>query len=178
MAKSKWKESFIQKGYELALEGMIDIQIAKKLGISHETYYQYQKEHPEFLEAIKIGKYESDQEVVDSMRKRAVGFTYEETTSEIKIGKGNEEDPGQGEITAIKKTTKYCPPDTGAGAFWLKNRQPELWRDSKHIEGNIGGGVHLIADKSTKEDLDGITEFGTRRPGGSDDSIQEESESS
>jgi len=174
MAKSKWRNNFPEKAKKLAKEGLIDIQIAQKLGISEATFYEYQNKHAEFTEAIKIGKAESDVEVIQSMRKRATGYRYEETTSEMRMN----EDGTAGQVTIIRKTTKEVPPDTGAGAFWLKNRQPADWRDIRQIEGRISGGVTLVADKSTKEDLDAITEFGTRRPGGSDDSIQEESESS
>ena len=171
--KTKYKPDFPAKAEKLAEQGLIDTQIAKKLGISHESLYQYQNKYPEFYEAIKRGKAESDQEVVDSLRKKAVGFEYIEVATEAKV-----DDKGVETITSKKTTKKYYPPDTGATAFWLKNRQPNEWRDVRQIEANIGGGVHLIADKSTKEDLDGIKEFGTRRPGGSDDGIQEESEGS
>ena len=170
---TKYKPDFPQRAEKLAEQGLIDTQIAKKLHISGATYYLFQNEYPEFSEAIKRGKAESDQEVVDSLRKKAVGFEYIEVATEVKV-----DDKGVETITSKKTTKKYYPPDTGATAFWLKNRQPSEWRDVRQIEGNINGGVHLIADKATKEDLDGIKEFGSRRPSDSDDGIQEESKGS
>lgn len=165
MSKTKWKDSFVQKGYELAKEGLIDIQIAKKLGIGETTFYEYQEKHPKFTEAIKIGKVESDQEIVESMRKKAKGFFEEETTTEMKLN----EDGTAGQVTSIKKTKKYYPPDTGAGAFWLKNRQPKEWRDVRQIEGNLGGSVVIMVDEATKDTLNGISELGTKSPKDTDD---------
>ncbi|GAB7207355.1 hypothetical protein OS21_38510 [Dickeya oryzae] len=37
-----------------------------------------------------------------------------------------------GEIV-ITPTIKRYPPDTTAAIFWLKNRQPKIWRDKQDI---------------------------------------------
>ncbi len=39
----------------------------------------------------------------------------------------------QGDIT-LTPITKHYPPDTVAAIFWLKNRQPAKWRDTKHLD--------------------------------------------
>jgi len=161
---TKYKADFPGKAEKLAEQGLIDTQIAKKLHISVGTYYEYQNEYPEFSEAIKRGKAESDQEVVDSLRKKAVGFEYTEVATEAKV-----DDKGVEIITSKKTTKKYYPPDTGATAFWLKNRQPNEWRDVRQIEGNLGGAVIIMADESTKKLLDGIEKLGTKSPKDRDD---------
>lgn len=158
MAKSKWRNNFPAKAEKLAEDGYIDIQIAQALGISEATFYNYQAEHIEFLESIKRGKAKTDKRVIESLLKRATGFEYEETTTEMEVDGKTES------VTAIKKTKKYVAPDTGAIAFWLKNRQPEHWRDVRQIEGNLGGSVIIVADESTKKLLDGIEKLGTKSP--------------
>ena len=59
----KYEDTFplLAEGY--AREGMIDKEIAAKLGVSEATFYEYQKKYPEFSEAIKRGKKPVDVEV-------------------------------------------------------------------------------------------------------------------
>jgi hypothetical protein len=37
------------------------------------------------------------------------------------------------------------PPDTTAGIFWMKNRDPANWRDAWQIEHSVG--KYIISDK-------------------------------
>lgn len=65
-------------------------------------------------------------EVEAALLRRALGFQQQEIYSEDMI------DRKSGEIleTAKRKVvTKEVPPDVRALLFWLKNRQPERWRD-------------------------------------------------
>ena len=39
-----------------------------------------------------------------------------------------------GELVVTKEITKEVPPDTTALIFWLKNRQPQKWRDKQQVE--------------------------------------------
>lgn len=39
-----------------------------------------------------------------------------------------------GELVVTKEITKEVPPDTTAIIFWLKNRQPQKWRDKQQVE--------------------------------------------
>lgn len=34
-------------------------------------------------------------------------------------------------LVITKRVTKHVAPDTGAAAFWLKNRKPDVWRDGQ-----------------------------------------------
>lgn len=116
----------LAEGYARA--GMIDIEICKKLRISQESFYKYQREHPEFSEAIKRGKAPVDFEVENALLKRAMGFEYEEKTTEVEIGSDGQPKPAR-----IKTTKKMIAGDVGAQAFWLKNRKPETWRDKHDV---------------------------------------------
>lgn len=46
-----------------------------------------------------------------------------------------------GRLVMTKKVTKQKAPDTGAVAFWLKNRKPDVWRDKREME--ISGGIDI-----------------------------------
>ena len=51
--------------------------------------------------------------------------------------------------------TKHIPPDTGAAAFWLKNRRPDKWRDKPEPEGDA---VLLKKAKELLEDIDSVVD--------------------
>ena len=44
------------------------------------------------------------------------------------------------------------PSDTTAAIFWLKNRQPQLWRDRKELDANVTLGDELegLSDEELK----------------------------
>lgn len=106
-----------------AREGLTDEQIAKeKLHISPSTYYKWLQQFPEISEAIKKGKAPIDIAVENALLKRALGYDYVETTTEVV------EMPDGSERRHIKKTTKQVVPDVTAQIYWLNNRRPDRWR--------------------------------------------------
>ena len=107
----------------LARDGLTDDQIAQKIGIGTSTFYRWQEQFREFRDALKKGKAPVDIQVENALLKRALGYEYEETITEI------EELAGGHQKKHIRKVTKHCPPDTTAQIFWLKNRRPDRWRD-------------------------------------------------
>ncbi|MGE4289961.1 MAG: hypothetical protein AB7E36_14855 [Salinivirgaceae bacterium] len=137
-------ETFPQLAEGFAREGLTDIQIAKNLGISKTRFYEYQKEYPEFRNSIKRGKAPVDFEVENALLKRAKGFEYEETHTTVFKNKKGEE------IKEIKVITKMVVPDTGAIAFWLKNRMPLKWRERSDLK--------IDYEKLTDNQLDQIIE--------------------
>ena len=117
---------------KLALSGMTDVQIGAALGVTEMTVNRW-KEDQRFALALKKGKGEADQRVVESLYQKALGYEYEEVVVRS-LGKGKS---GK-EITTTHKTMKFMAPDTTACIFWLKNRQPSLWRDRKELTGKDG----------------------------------------
>ena len=110
-------------------EGAIEIEICKKLGIGESNFARYKNEFRELREIIKKGKEQADYEVHDSLFKRAIGFEFTEVTKTLV---GDKKAEGQ-KLVITKKVTKIYPGDVTACIFWLKNRMPEKWRDSKYI---------------------------------------------
>lgn len=139
MAKAKYNDTFPLRAEDYARRGLIDKQIAKSLGISIASYYKYQKGNKEFLDAIKRGKAPVDVEVENALLKRARGFEYTETVTEFKTKPtsktGSKKEKKEALVpVSVKKTQKVVVPDTGACAFWLKNRRPDIWKDKHDLE--------------------------------------------
>ena len=133
MAKPKYEDTFPLRAEGYAREGLTDKQIAKNLGISHETLYQYQKKHSEFSDALKRGKAPVDIEVENALLKRARGYEIEEVTVEYKPGKDGKDGEEKAKPTSIKKVKKQVLPDPTSMIFWLKNRLRKKWRDDRAL---------------------------------------------
>lgn len=119
MAKGKYHEWLSEDGLikiqGWARDGLIDEQIAHNMGITTKTLYEWKNKYGEISEALKKGKEVIDRQVENALLKRALGYTYDETTYEDGV--------------ETKRVTKEVAPDTTAQIFWLKNRKPTEWRD-------------------------------------------------
>ena len=102
-----------------ARDGLTDEQIAKNIGISRASLYEWKKKEVDIFDALKKGKEVIDFEVENALLKRALGYEYEEETYENGI--------------LTKKVKKQVPPDTTAQIFWLKNRKKEQWREKVEV---------------------------------------------
>jgi len=139
-----------QLAEQYARDGLIDEEICAKLGISHTTFYRWQKKHVEFYEALKRGKEVVDAEVEKALLTRALGYEYEE----IKTMEGP-----RGTKTEV--TRKHVVPDTTAQIFWLKNRRPDKWRDKREFEhSGPDGGPIQVEDMSDQELLKEAAKYG------------------
>lgn len=107
--------------------GATDEEIAKRLGISIASFYNFKNQFLEFLEALKETKEIVDAQVENALLKRALGYSYDEVTKEVV----------DGELKVTKVITKQVVPDTTAQIFWLKNRRPDKWRDKLQVEAGI-----------------------------------------
>ena len=116
----------------LARDGLTDELICKKIGIGARTFYEWMERFPQMAQAIKKGKAPVDIQVENALLKKALGYEYEETITEV------EELAGGHQKKHIRKVTKHCPPDTTAQIFWLKNRRPERWRDKVEQVQTVG----------------------------------------
>ena len=134
MAKGKFTYWLTDDGLLLlegwARDGLTDEQIAQKIGIKTSTLYDWKNRFPEISEALKKGKEVVDIEVENALLKRALGYSYTETTRELQQNVLT----GENELVVTKTVEKFIPPDTTAQIFWLKNRKPEEWRDKQAVE--------------------------------------------
>jgi len=98
--------------------GLTDKEIASCLGIAESTLNNYKKEYPEFMESLKRGKEIADSKVIKALFMRATGYSH----PDINISNY------QGLVT-ITPIIKHYAPDPTSMIFWLKNRQPDNWKD-------------------------------------------------
>lgn len=134
---TKYKDEYVAIAERVCSEcGVDDKKLAKILGISVSTLNNWKKDYPEFLESIKRGKDEFDTTVVEaSLLDRATGYSH----PDLHISNY------RGKITKTK-ITKHYPPDVTAQIFWLKNRNPERWRDKQDVKHEFpeGSGVLVV----------------------------------
>lgn len=126
-----------------ARQGLFDEQIAKNMGISEATLYNYKNKHPEIKEALRKGKEVVDIEVENAMFKRAIGYTI--TINEQKVDK-------DGFVHDLKRDV-HIPGDVTAQIFWLKNRRKQQWRDKVEYEKTQGvQKIHIVNDLPKDEE--------------------------
>lgn len=149
--KTRYDPAICEQVAYWARDGLIDEEIAKRLGIHISTLYEWKKRYTEFSDALKKGKEVIDYQVEDSLLKRALGFEYEEKTFETVP----DLDTGGHKLVCTKVVTKIQPPDTTAQIFWLKNRQPKKWRDKQEIEhsGAVGLSLSHLTDAELEAEL-------------------------
>ena len=131
---SKYEPERIEKVLA-AIRGGDSLKVAAaKAGINLDTFYEWQKAHPEFSEAVKEAKSDYEQWELEGILKDArkslkvlvCGETYDETRTEY------EQDPANPANPRIKKqivTTKKIMPNPTAVIFALVNRDPENWQN-------------------------------------------------
>ncbi|GKU76852.1 transposase [Paenibacillus sp. L3-i20] len=139
-----------------ARDGLTDEMICENLGISVASFHNYKRDHVEFLEALKKGKEIIDVMVENALLKAALGYEFEEVTTEYtNLASGENVIP----VEVTKKVAKHAAPNTTALIFWLKNRRPTAWRDKQEIDhsGKLGLDVD-IERMNDNEILDGIKE--------------------
>jgi hypothetical protein len=126
---TKYKKEFVEQAYKLCALGATDIEVADFFKVCEDTVNNWKHEHDEFFVSIKKGKDKFDSEKIEgALKHRALGYDH----PEVKINVVDH---------AIVKTavTKHYPPETTALIFWLKNRNPERWRDKQEIDHTTKG---------------------------------------
>ena len=108
-----------------ARDGLTDVQIANNMGIAERTFTDWKANYPAISAALKKGKAPVDIEVENALYKRAMGYEYEETVTEIYKGADGIE------RSHVRKIKKHMPPDVTAQIYWLNNRKPQKWRNRK-----------------------------------------------
>ena len=119
---TKYKEEYVEQVKKLCLLGATNDQIADFLGIATSTLHEWRHQYEDFSDALKAGKLLADAEIANSLYQRAKGYSCPDL--DIKMY--------EGEIIETPYT-KHYPPDATSMIFWLKNRQPDLWREKREI---------------------------------------------
>ena len=123
---TKYKAEYVEQAKKLCQLGATDLEVADFFEVDVRTLYRWKGEHDKFCQALKAGKEKAAERVIRSLYHRAVGYTYD--AIQINVFQG---------VPVITPHKEHVPPDVTAAIFWLKNRQPEKWRD-KHEHSHDG----------------------------------------
>ena len=131
---SKFNDQLKETILDLYRRGRTDEQVAAIIGVCVKTLHNWKGKHPSFLHALRDSKFVADGLVEASLFGKATGYSHEEEKVFIVDGK-------------VKRvlTRKQYAPDTTAAIFWLKNRQPEKWRENYELD------IHSMDNKSDEE---------------------------
>lgn len=119
---SKFTKELEYAMIHLATLGYTDKQISTACGVTEQTLNNWKISHPEFFESLKEAKITPDQLVEASLFQRATGYSAPETKMFLHRGKIVSQD-----------MIKHYPPDPTSMIFWLKNRQPKLWKEKHEV---------------------------------------------
>ena len=136
---SKWEEwkdrLVVLQG--MARDGATNEDLAARVGIGLGTWYEWKARYPELANAVKDGKEDVDRSVENALLKRARGYEYVETkVTATKDGK----------VLKVEKTTKHSQPSDIAAFFWLKNRNPERFRDRREFMEDKGDQLASVIE--------------------------------
>lgn len=133
-----YQAAYAEQARRLALLGQTDAEMAAFFGVAERTIHYWKGAHPDFLQSLKAGKEEADAHVAESLYRAAIGGG---TITETKV-----QADADGNITGRTTETKQLPASTTAMIFWLKNRQPDKWRDRVEADVKVEGeGVGALA---------------------------------
>ena len=130
-----YKPEYAEQAAKLCELGATDQELAEFFKVETRTIYRWKHSHVEFCQAVMCGKDAADERVVRALYNRAVGYTFESE----KVFQH------QGEIIRAP-TLEHVAPDPSAAMNWLKNRQPDKWRDKQDVEhsGNVSVAFETV----------------------------------
>ena len=94
---------------------------------------------------MRRGKIRADALVSESLLARAVGYSHPDVDIRtIAVGDGRSK-------IVQTKVTKHYPPDTAAASLWLRNRQPDKWRDKPEVSVSVNNSITVDTSRPVEE---------------------------
>lgn len=139
---TKFKPEFVEQARALAELGATDRDAAAFFKVTESTLNLWKLTHPDFSEALKVGKETADARVEQSLYRRALGYSHDSVKIQVVEG-------------VVKKVpfVEHYAPDTTAAIFWLKNRRPDLWRDVSRQEQTGKDGAPIAHDVTVRRTI-------------------------
>lgn len=143
---TSYKEEYNEQAYNYCLLGATDAQLATFFNVCVATIHNWKNDFPDFLDSIKKGKEIADAKVARMLFERATGATIK-TQQAVKLKDSQFNSEGrkvsEEERIEVVDLLQEVPPDTTAQIFWLKNRNPEMWRDKREFVGQDDEGSEV-----------------------------------
>lgn len=162
MAKAKYLEWIGEQGLERLAEmapRLTDAEMAKEMGISSSTFYEWLKKHPEMSEAVTRARTGADARAVNESVERSLLETalggVRVLKKPMKLKTTSFDSRGrrvESEKLVYADEEIYVPPNVKAQIFWLTNREPERWRN--RVEAVLPGAneMQIIFRGATDEE--------------------------
>ena len=110
-------------------QGMTEKEICKRLAITTTSLYNYKKKHIDLFNALKETKEYADEQVENSLYKRAMGYEYDEIIQEVET-----DSDGKVLKKKMRKMKKHVVPDVTAIMAWLANRKNSVWKRNPDLK--------------------------------------------
>lgn len=115
-----------------ARDGLTDEQLAKKMGVTRKTLYEWLKKHGDICDSLTRGRGGAREQIENSLYKRALGYTA--TVMEpvkLRTRLFNEEKGKFEERETVEMYPReiHIPPDVRAASMWLTNRERDRWAE-------------------------------------------------
>lgn len=104
--------------------GSTQVELAKFFRTEKDTVFRWIRDYPEFEKAVYDRSTEMNMQIMRRLARRAQGF-YADTEKIFY-------DTKRGDVVRVP-TKEYYAPSESAIIFWLKNRMPEHWKDTKDV---------------------------------------------
>lgn len=124
--------------------GATDQQLADFFDVGAYTVWRWKLRYPEFRVAVELTPERANKIMERSLFLRGTGYSH----PAVKIFL-----PAGAKEPVLVRYTEYYPPDTGAAALWLHNRDPKRWKNRGNAppEDPPLPGAAQEADRKRKE---------------------------
>ena len=117
-----YRKEYDDLARNFCLMGATNADLAKFLNVGDRTIDYWLARKPSFREAVNEGKMAADATAASRLFSRVLGYDHKAVHFATV----------QGELVE-REYIKHCPPDVTACIYWLKNRQPNHWRDKREV---------------------------------------------
>jgi transposase len=148
---SEYRPEMCEDVQKWTQEGIVNHEIAARLGITETTLYDWKNKYPEFSESFQKGENYRHRNVINALYKRCIGYEYTEVTKEPVVVTKQVE--GQSEkllvdkkMVTTKKVKKQMAPDVNAIEFYLTNKLPDEFKHKSEVNNKISGNLTMRSE--------------------------------
>lgn len=155
--KSKYEtnvEPYLEAIEQMARNGMMEKDIAKKLNIAWSTWWTYKKQYPNLSNALRTNREIADLAIENALWRSAKG--YDKTTIDRKYAIVRHDD-GTTERVLLEEKEKieHVPPNPVSIQYYLNHRLSGAWGDISTTDEQTGGVIEIperLAGSKEKDD--------------------------